>query len=461
MTEMPLGTKGDMMIIALAGFAIGIIRSLATRSGVIGILINLTIFSVYAAGYLKTVFLLRIFLAVVMVLLGITAVFMDRTSSNRRRNLAVVFTIAVIVISTTVLTGPKDTTGELDKLFRYLIVLPAAFAVGAQLRAPIVVRIWMLSYRFWTLLFAVAAIAEYARGKLFFPRDGFAVSLGSLSFRSFVMSEHSLVLATMLLAGVPYLLGIKARLPKVLALALVGAGIWTTGSDGPVGLFWMAIAAYAITRVAKLNVIRWAKILAISVATLFAALALLGTVLNYAQQVIVTSATDAASSQYRVVLYAAIWPNLLERPFGFGIPGIPDGVLLAPTPHRLLDLARTIDSEFVFLTLEFGWIGLVAGLAAIFLVFRARVLSTAIGQSVILITAAGFFLALHAWLGLGLLWLLQLGMAYAVRKHPEPEPPPQSFRSSRDESDPNPGISELQTESATLRSTETPPQRVP
>ena len=407
------------MIVALSGFAVALGKTLSGRSGLIGLLINLTLFSVFSAGYLKTLFPLRFALAVLIVVLGVCAAFSEYAPAEcrvRRRNLAVLLTLGVLVIAATVLTSATLLPGELDKVFRYAVVLPAAFVVGTQLADPAVRQMWLSSYRFWALLFAGAAIVEFLTGRLLFPREGFVVSLGSLTFRSLVLSEHSLVLATLLVSGVPYLALIRSRARRVGALAVTGFAIWTTGSSGPLILFGLVLLAFLVARGSWMRPWLWARLLRWGTVTVLAALVLLGTVLTYNRQIIVTSTTDDASAQYRLALYASVWPSVTERPLGWGIAGIPEGLLLIPSAGRIIDLSRTIDSEFVLLALEFGWIGVVVAFALVMLVFRTRALTTPVGQSVLLITAAGFFLALHAWLGLSALWLLQLGMLYAMRR---------------------------------------------
>ena len=410
--------KGTV-IVALSGFAVALGKTLSGRSGLIGLLINLTLFSVFSAGYLKTLFPLRFALALLIVVLGVCAAFSEYAPAERRvrrRNLAVLLTLGVLVIAATVLTSATLLPGELDKVFRYVVVIPAAFVVGTQLADPAVRQMWMSSYRFWALLFAGAAIVEFLTGRLFFPREGFVVSLGSLTFRSLVLSEHSLVLATLLVAGVPYLALIRSRARRVVAVAVTGVAIWTTGSSGPLILFGLVLLGFLVARAGWLRPALWARLLRWGTMTVLAALLLLGTVLAYDRQIIVTSTTDDASAQYRLALYASVWPSVLERPLGWGIAGIPEGLLLIPSAGRIIDLSRTIDSEFVLLALEFGWIGVIVAFALVLLVFRTRALTTPVGQSVLLITSAGFFLALHAWLGLSALWLLQLGMLYAMRR---------------------------------------------
>ena len=404
------------MIVALIGFVVAGARALGSRSGATGLLIHLTLFAVFSAGYLKTEFPLRFALALVIVLLGVSAAFGDPSKSTRRRNLAIMLTLGSLVVAATVLTASNTLPGELDVLFRYLVVLPAAFVVGTQIAQKAVISVWIDAYRFWMLLFGVAAIVEFVTGRLFFEREGYIISLGTLTFRSLVLSEHSLGLATMLAAGVPYLWLITRRLHRVVALVVTGVAIWTTGSSGPMILFVLMIAALLLARVGTHRPVVWARMLRWGTTVVLLGLVLVGTVLAYNREIIVTSTTDAASAQYRIALYASVWPSLTERPEGWGVTGIPEGLLLIPTAGRIIDLARTIDSEFVLLTLEFGWIGLLVCFALVTLVFRPRALVSPVGQSALIITAAGFFLALHAWLGLGTLWLLQLGLLYAVSR---------------------------------------------
>jgi hypothetical protein len=409
-----------MVIIAIGGLAVAGFRTLVARSGYIGLFINLAIFSVFSAGYLKAEFPLRFPLTVVLVLLGMSCVFADASSSDQRKSLSVILASGVVVaLAVTLLYHLPGTAGELDKLFRYVIILPIAFLVGSQLRQSQALLKWVESYRFWTMLFAAGAILEYFRGSLFSPREGFVVSLGSLSFRTALWSEHPLVLALLILAGVPYLFLIKRRMLRLAALSTAGVAIWTTGSYGPLTLFALFVFCFMIAPHFSLSATGWAKSLRFGAFAVLLGLALLGTVLSYGQQAIVTSTSDNASIQYRAVLYASIWPSLGDHPFGWGLSGLPEGVLLAPSAGRILDLSKTIDSEFTLLTLEFGWAGLALGFAALALAIRSKALTSPVGQSAILITVAGFFLALHAWLGLGTLWLLYLGMLWGSNK-PEP-----------------------------------------
>jgi hypothetical protein len=407
------------LVVALAGIALSGLQSALARGGLVGLLLNLTLFSVFAAGYLKTALLLRFALAVLLVLLGLVAVFSSPGTKAGARNRAVMVAIAVFVLAATVLSVSGVSAGELDKLFRYVIVLPAAFVAGVQIVNSSFLPLWVSSYRFWTAFFSLAAVSEFVLGRLFFPREGFIVSLGSLSFRSLVLSEHSLVLATMLLAGVPYLFAVRSKVWRLTLIGLVGIAIGTTGSDGPLALFALVVVLAGLSSTRPFDITKFAGPLKALVVASFVALITVGAVLSQNRTVIVTSTTDEASAQYRLALYATIWPSLLERPGGFGLAGIPDGVLLIATARRILDLARSIDSEYVMLALEFGWFGVILSVVVMALVFGKTGLSSPLGISTILISAAGFFLAIHVWLGLGALWFIQLGMLVAQRRHPK------------------------------------------
>jgi hypothetical protein len=139
----------------------------------------------------------------------------------------------------------------------------------------------------------------------------------------------------------------------------------------------------------------------------------------------VTSSDAAQSSvEYRGVLYALVDESLSTHPFGRGFAGLPHGVYLVPSPAGVLDIADTVDSELVLLVFAHGFIGLgLFGLVASLCVDRIVRASDVPNDAFALLVFVSFFLAIHAWTGVGTLAFILLSCAVHGKREDVTEAP--------------------------------------
>lgn len=305
----------------------------------------------------------------------------------------------------------------LDSLFRYTVLFPLMLVLGNVLSVSGLGTRAAKLLVYAALVMAFLAIFERLRGS--FLVAGSYENAGRLlrdgTIRSIVFAEHPLVLSVLLIAAVPFVRAtFKNRLPCFLAYLLLAFGIVATNSRGAITL---TIGWFLLTWAFRFGILgnrggRWTKALAVgAVAAGFLTL-LFGT---GAENLSSTSAVDA-SAEYRSSLYYFAAQSMLDQPWGWGWTGLPEGVYVASSYFGPLDIARTIDSEVALVMFDFGWIGLLGFLYLVYLLTKGRLLKTPFGQSALLVTASGTYLALHAWVGLGSMWFLLIGLAIGSAK---------------------------------------------
>ena len=116
--------------------------------------------------------------------------------------------------------------------------------------------------------------------------------------------------------------------------------------------------------------------------------------------------------------------GLFTRPFQNSSAKFPLDTDLAPLPPGIWlvqseafgvkDLLAALDSELVYSAFTFGWGGVVVVLAAFVVAVLAIKKSPALGLASIATSLIGFSLALHAWDGLGAVWLALTGACVAA-----------------------------------------------
>lgn len=230
--------------------------------------------------------------------------------------------------------------------------------------------------------------------------------------RAVVGTEHPLVLGALLVALIPiaaYLLRDSWwRYPTFAALYV---GVFVTGSNGPV----IVGAAVLIVCVAP----PVARLLLDFRASLLIVLAGLGTWITvgalvlWSPQIYGTTTTEV-SNGYRGALYNFLPRLLSEHPFGYGFRGLPSDTFFVYTTGGTVDVATSIDSEFVYAAGQFGWLAMIVFVAIALLGALAATRHHAIGLSSLSLTLIGLFLAIHSWNSLGAFWALGMGACAAV-----------------------------------------------
>lgn len=300
-----------------------------------------------------------------------------------------------------------------DRVFRLFVLFPAMFVVGVfWLNTKSRRREFARIYLWVAVLMSPIAFVERLTGGSLLDR-AIPVNLLYGEMRAFLLTEHTLVLAVLLVLAVPMAMTVRRMGGKVALITVLATGIWSTASDGCLALLVIIVGVECLLRAGNMGT----RARAAAYRAVFAifALALILPGLVAGSQPIVTSAdSDVASFEYRYALYAVLPKTLETAPFGWGVEGLPTGVFYTPSQFGTLDVARTVDSELVYAAIDFGWPGLLAFLTAVWTGTSSRLLSDPVGRMAVLLTACGMFLALHAWTGLGSLWFLLLGGCVAA-----------------------------------------------
>jgi hypothetical protein len=368
------------------------------------------IVTIFSAGYLGLSVPVR-YVIVVLLALACQMILSNRERGKRKGWGTAILAGSIIAIYFFVVVHPLDANFG-DTLFRYVVVDPLAFYVGWLLWKTGNWNSFAKVYVVVSVICAVLAIVEYTKGSALFPRNTELDTISRNSaYRAAVLTEHPLVLAALLLVAIPLAWDLlrRKRLMRLLTIALLVVGIVSTGSRGVLYCFAGWVALLLALRLRKSEVPRWTSVLAC-----IACLVGIGWLLFFPPVFgfIGSADADQASAEYRLQLYSALNLSLDTQPLGWGIgPSAPRGQYILTTQFGDLDVADTLDSEVVSLGLEFGFVGLGAFVLFVVILFSGRRLITSVGQSAVLLTVCGLFLALHAWIGLGSVWLLLLGSA--------------------------------------------------
>lgn len=372
----------------------------------------------FGAGFLQTLVPARFALAIIAIL-GIVCCLVKfrRTLGPRTRMLAVAG--PTICLLTFGLLQAVVAADVMDPLFRYTVLFPIMLILGFIMSKVDKDNITVRTFLYVAVFMAVLAVLERIQGSFFVAgnyenadrlvRDG--------AIRSIVGAEHPLVLSVLLVASIPLVqMTLHRRAWQLMAYSLLLAGIVSTNSRGALALaaLWFVLSVALKTQLLKRAGSFAIRALALAAAGTGIIWLLAGT---GSESLSSTTAVDA-SAEYRSVLYTFAWRSLTEHPLGWGLAGLPEGVYVVASYFGSLDVATTVDSEIALAIFDFGWIG-VAGVVGLgVFLFKSQRIRSPIGQSALLISASGFYLALHSWTGLGSAWFLLLGLCISFPEQP-------------------------------------------
>lgn len=383
---------------------------------------HLTIGLIVCTGLMSRHFPVRIGLAFILILTLISCykLIEDRVDRGETVSRAKPFDLMMLsllatgVVAVTVSTTWRLTDPSLlDTLFRYCLLFPLAIVVGRAMISAGVDTLVQRALIWWTSATAVAALGERLLGNRLIPVDsvgGSFVREGNV--RAVVFAEHALVLAVLLLVGVAASYRLLRGRWRLWLVALQLAGIWSTGSRGPMLL---AVAYLAVRFVGSNENVRdrlgsTGSRLTVGVLCL-SALVFLVVQGGAEGQIAVTGGTPAeASASYRLALFKVMTLSLGSHPLGWGLGGLPAREVVISSPFGPLDVSTSIDSELVLLATEFGYLGILAFIATVGLSILAASSRMPNADPLLLICAAGLFLALHAWAGLGTIAFMFVGL---------------------------------------------------
>lgn len=313
-------------------------------------------------------------------------------------------------------------------LTNYALLLPLTVAAGRRLEPEARKRLFQ-TFVLLSSIASVLAILEVERQSHFFTGGQFFDTPdrdGQLRARAFF--EQPLILSAFAtLAAVHVLIDRRARsrFGLVVTTAILFAGIWASGSRSPL----VVLACVALVVAARRLIVRLVGGYSLAASGLLLVLlvaipSILGA-LDTSNSFVTSSDADLASAQYRAELYRQIFVTLASHPLGFGIGPLPTGVILVESPFGILDVANTVDSEYVLAALKFGIPGLlvwvyVIGLALVEALAQGNARSSA-GLRLLGLAVFGAVLALTVWIPVIVLLGLLIGMCLQAGVDPAGE----------------------------------------
>lgn len=302
-------------------------------------------------------------------------------------------------------------------LFNYVLLLPLAVVAGRRLSAEARQRV-LRALVVVALGASVVALVEVQRRSHVFTGEQFFDTPdrdGQLRARAFF--EQPLVLAVFVtLAALHVLVERRRRSPifTALMLAILLAGVWASGSRSPL----VVVACLVVVAIARRFIVRLVGgySLGASALLLLIVLAIPLTIgaLDSSANFVTSADSDFASAQYRAELYRQLFATLATHPLGFGIGPLPLGELLVNSSFGVLDVARTVDSEYVLAALKFGLPGLAVWVFIIAYSLRESLASeyarASAGLRVFTLSLFGAVLALSVWIPVVVLLGLLGGM---------------------------------------------------
>lgn len=301
--------------------------------------------------------------------------------------------------------------GAMDPLLRITVLFPVVGLLGFLLARTQNTSKVALVYVLVSTVMGTLAVAERLSGS-FLVAGSYASSdrlFRDGSIRSIVFSEHPLVLSVLLLAAVPLVSASMKHLGlQFVAYVVLVGGVISTNSRGALIILLAWILLKVASRLGLLG--HGASYFARFGVLVGIGIAFLGVFLAGASDQMSSSSALDASAEYRSTLYAFAGRSLLEMPWGWGLQGLPQGVYQVRSYFGTLDIANTVDSEIALAVFDFGWPGFLVLSALMLSQLSTQNLISPVGQASLIITISGFYLALHAWAGLGTIWFLVLGL---------------------------------------------------
>lgn len=327
---------------------------------------------------------------------------------------AVTLSLAIVVASPLYLVA-----GNSPSATRYFLLYPLAFVLGVIIGVSGLRNAFTWIY-VW-VSFAVAVMAIIERLGRFSVVDRMDLAHGfsaGRTYRAFVATNHPLVLAAMLSAALAICLfaqsGTQGARHRYAISAVLVLGVVATNGRFSIGVCVALVLLFFIrNRITSGRGFRHLVSLLSTVA--------LGAILYLSWQVWtnvqwVSSNTDGSAS-YRPAIYSLLPDILAVRPLGYGIDGTPAGVWEVYINGFAWDVSATVDSELVFLALQFGVLGILAYLlvwaAACGVGLRS---SPEMGMGLVALLISGLSVALTAWQSVGSLVFLLLGIVVSVSR---------------------------------------------
>jgi hypothetical protein len=229
--------------------------------------------------------------------------------------------------------------------------------------------------------------------------------------RAVVGSSHPLVLGVLFAALIPW--GVSRNLlPRVCWASWMAIGAYCTGSEGPT---YISIALMFVVIAPPLRELI-ARRIAIAYLAFFIVLATLVYYSAFVWDIYVQGADSVSFSRgYREGMYSLFIDVVLAHPLGYQGAGIPTGEWLLVTQYKgVRDLAVSIDSELVYLAFEWGIVGCAFFIFTVLVGLKCYRYNQSVALTLLALSGCGFFVATHAFLELGIFWMLAIGCAGSI-----------------------------------------------
>lgn len=348
----------------------------------------------------------QVLLVVFMGLLSILEVG-ARKASFSELLLVTSFAIATVILVLALTSTFADSQAPLfvSKMQQYVALLPMGVLAGWALSRSQYLRGYAQLFVLVALVCATIGVFEYATQSTVFGRTALLSTLGG---KAIVAADHPLVLGVLIATAIALVRPSGIKHPRIVALALF-VGAFATQTTGP-----SAIAALLLLLVLFPKLEEWLEqrtwIIAVGVIVVVLFLAYLAFFVWEPE--IIADDLNGYSFQYRTAMYALLPDILVQVPFGYGFAGMPEATWFLPSSLRgIRDLSFTIDSEIVYLVSELGIAGLLAFMAVLGISLRALKDSFHVGVFALVLTVAGFFVALHAFGSLASVWIIAVSLA--------------------------------------------------
>lgn len=362
------------------------------------------------------------FALAVLLALGAVSCALSMSVPVSTRTLVAVIALGVTALILVAFLGFQVVTGAIgDAYFRYFAIAPLSAAYGYLLvRSG---RITQMGRALLGVAIATSllAVVEVATDGPILPGNPFDEFIDG-QYRAAVFSEQTLVLSALVLCALTVAVVATQGMTRVVAIAVVFAGVAATFSRGAVILaasYLIAVAVWASVPAIRRH---GALIAAIAVGALLVVAPLYFLWRPASVNGVTSSDPTVASAQYRGAIYAMMPHSLETHPLGWGMLGPPAGEYTLRSPFGTLDVSATVDSEVVHAALDFGYIGLALLAVVVVVAIRRLRADRWWSHMALLITAAGLYLSIHSWLSLLSLWAIALGAAVANPPSPDRDP---------------------------------------
>ena len=312
--------------------------------------------------------------------------------------------LAPVLLLTAVLVTRVFELEAFGGAYLYIFLLPLSVLAGRRMQLLSLHASFFKLLRRYAYVAAVCAFVEFGGQLTLFGGELF---VQSALVRAKVGQFHPIVLGVLFVAAIATTVQIASFRQRLTAILFLYAGVFVTGSFGP--LVFGGVVALAALAPSTRKLSRWSSLLTF---TSLAALAYFST--RVWSTAVVGTTVDEYSNGYRTALYALVPQMVQEAPLGYGPDGFPPGRWLIDSEYLgVRDISVTVDSELVLLVGEFGAVGLVLFTFALWLGLRTSFGTAAVtGLVLSAIVINGLTVALHAWQSLSLLLFLTLGMAF-------------------------------------------------